>query len=151
MIQINCELCGKVGNNLSKTLIEGVELNVCRDCSNFGKVLNTSRNDIPKKKLVEAQTQDEKIHLLSENYNEIIKKRRESLGLTQKDFAKKINEKESILHKIETGTFEPSLSLAKKLEKFLGIKLIEDYLEEHEKPKSKKEKGFTLGDFIKVK
>ena len=73
------------------------------------------------------------------------------IGLSQKDFASRINEKESMIHKIETGAFEPPLDLAKKLEKILGIKLVEEHLEKHEKFKRSKEGGFTLGDFIKVK
>ena len=95
--------------------------------------------------------EEEKISLLVDDYPQIIKKSRESIGLTQKDFANKINEKESVIHKIETGTLEPSLELAKKLEKFLKIKLIEEHEESHEKFKKSKEEGFTLGDFIHVK
>ena len=99
---------------------------------------------------MQVQESEKKIELLAENYPELIKKKRESLNLSQKDFAIKINEKESIIHKIETGAFEPSLALAKKLEKMLNIKLIEEHEEKHEKFKRNKIEGFNLGDFIKI-
>ena len=82
---------------------------------------------------------------------ELIKKKRESMGLSQKDFAIKLSEKESTIHHMENHTLEPNLALAKKLEKFLGIKLIEESKEEFDAPKQKKDMGFTLGDFIKVR
>ncbi len=150
MIRINCDLCGKVGNSLNRALIEGVELNVCSECSKFGNVLAPIKRNVGKEPIKEFPPKEEKIELLVEDYAEIIKKKRESMGLTQKEFANKLNEKESAIHKIETGAIEPSLSLAKKLERILGVKLIEEHQEKHEAITIKKAEGFTLGDFIKV-
>ena len=101
--------------------------------------------------MIKDEPQEEKIELIVENYAELVKKKRESIGLTQKEFANKINEKESTIHKIETGVWQPNLILAKKLEKTLGLKLIEEHQEKHESSKNKKIEGFTLGDFINVK
>ncbi len=154
MIKINCDLCGKVDENLSRALIEDVELNICSDCSKFGKVIGPIKKLVSKiilKTPVVIEEKEEKIKLLVEDYANIIKKKRESMSISQKDFARKINEKESLVHKIETGIFEPSLALARKLEKALGIKIIEEYEEKHETLKTKKTEGFTLGDFINVK
>jgi len=156
-MKINCDLCGKDAENLNRTIIEGVELEVCADCTIFGKVIAPVHRPSPKEQHIKFVQQDklqekeEKIELLVEDYADLIKKKRESIGLSQKDFASRINEKESMIHKIETGAFEPPLDLAKKLEKILGIKLVEEHLEKHEKFKRSKEGGFTLGDFIKVK
>ncbi|HLC60487.1 MAG TPA: multiprotein bridging factor aMBF1 [Candidatus Nanoarchaeia archaeon] len=157
MIQINCDLCGKVGEQLSRTLIEGVELTVCGACSKFGKVIAEVKRYSPKeqhKMIQRAQPQaskEEKIQILVEDYADLIKKRRESVGLSQKDFAMKLNEKESMIHHIETGAFEPTLEMARKLERILGIKLVEEHEEKHQMQKTKAESGFTLGDFIKIK
>lgn len=131
-------------------MIEGVELNVCSGCSKFGKVLSYIKKPY-KEPIKKTEEKEEKIELLVENYAELIKRKRESMGLTQKDFANKINEKETTIHKIETGTLMPPLPLARKLEKILGIKLIEEYLEKQESFKRAKTEGFTLGDFINVK
>ena len=158
MIKINCDLCGKVEENLSRTMIEGVELDVCGQCSKFGKVIAPVKRYSPKEqhKMIQwsqpRAPKEEKIELLAENYPELVKKKRESMGLSQKDFALRINEKESTIHNIETGHFEPSMETARKLEKSLGIKLTEMH---DEKPlaaeRKKKDDGFTLGDFIKVR
>ncbi len=152
MININCDLCGKVEESLSRALIEGVELNVCSNCTKFGKVLAPAKRPAPKTPEARIQKQveekEEKIELLVEGYADIIKKRRESIGLAQKDFAKKVNEKESLIHHIETGTFVPSLYIAKKLEKALGVRLIEEYEEKPETGRKNKSEGMTLGDFI---
>jgi len=154
VIRINCDLCGKVDERLNRTLIEGVELNVCNDCSKFGKVIAPVKRYSPKEQhrmLQKPQEKEEKIELIVENYAEIIKKKRDSMGMSQKDFAKKINEKESTLHHIETGTLELSSALAKKLEKIIGVKLTEEHEERHETTKKRREEGFTLGDFIKIR
>ena len=71
--------------------------------------------------------------------------------MTQKELARKLNEKVSIIHKMETSSFEPNISLARKLEKFLKIKLIELHEEVHKKETRAKSDAFTIGDFIKVK
>ncbi len=63
----------------------------------------------------------------------------------------KINEKESLIHQIETGRFEPNIALTRKLEKFLKIKLIEEHEEIHKGKTKIKTDKFTIGDFIKVK
>jgi len=159
VIRINCDLCGKVEGSLNRAVIEGVELNVCPECSRFGKVLAPVKRYTPKEqhKLIQKQLirkqeeKEEKIELLVEGYADLIKKRREAMGMTQKEFAGKLNEKESFIHKIETGILEPPLNIARKLEKLLGVKLIEEHLEKHVLAKRSKEEGFTLGDFIKIR
>lgn len=62
---------------------------------------------------------------LIENYGEIIRKARMKMGISQEELAKQISEKLTIIKKIEQGTFKPSIELARKLEKFLKIKIIE--------------------------
>jgi len=75
--------------------------------------------------------------------------KREGLGLKQKELAEKIAEKEALVHKLETGIVEPSIKIAKKLEKFLKIKLVEEQEQTAESFISPKREGYTLGDFLK--
>ena len=150
---MTCDLCGKNGE-LYRAVIEDVELNVCSSCSSYGKIVGK----IPFKKdastqvySAKKQEQKENIEMIVGEYPSIIKKSRESLGMTQKEFSLKINEKESLMHKIETGSIEPSIHLARKLEKALKVKLVESYAEQHETISTAKSESYTLGDFIKLK
>ena len=140
----SCELCGNEGI-LVEAEIEGVKLDVCYDCSKYGIIVNL-KNTAWKARTIKLQPTD----LIIDDYAFRIKNKRELMGLTQKELAMKLNEKESILLKIENGGIKPNLDLVKKIQKFLNINLI--YKEESSilgiKQKSSKE-GMTIGDFIK--
>jgi len=146
---MKCDMCGSEGK-LYKTIIEDAQLKVCHECSKFGKVtgiIEQKQADM----VTESTPQIEVMEILVEDYAEKIRKKRESLGLKQEQFAKKISEKESLVQKIESGHLEPSIVLAKKISSFLKIRLIEEHEETHEKQTSTKTGSFTIGDFIKKK
>jgi len=148
---MKCDMCGSIGK-LYKTIVEDAQLNVCHECSKLGKVIDVIKQDNMKIEVPRNEySQPETMQIIVNDYAEKIKRKRESLGLKQEDFAKKINEKESLIQKIESGHFEPSIVLAKKIGNFLKIKLIEDYQEEQEKQTKTKTGSFTIGDFIKIK
>jgi len=150
---MQCDLCGTETENLFRAIVEGTELNVCKDCAKYGKVIEKKPIKVEEKRQFTKPAEPEKeiVQIIVPDFAQRIKKKRESLGLKQKDFAKKISEKESLIHNIETGSFKPSISLARKLEKFLKIKLVEEYEEEHKKSSKTKTEGFTVGDLIKIK
>ena len=144
-------MCGSVGK-LYKAIIEDAELRVCHECSKFGKVIGIVKQDAPNEiKSKNKKPETEVMNILVDDYAKKIREKRESLGLKQKEFAKKMNEKESLMQKIESGHFEPSISLAKKIGSFLKIKLIEEYKETHETSATKNSGSYTIGDFIKIK
>ena len=151
---MKCELCGSEGR-LFKTLIENSELNACKECSKYGKVVAVVKTETEKKPRKEYRVNTfpnkELIQIIVPDYAERIKRKREKLRLKQKEFAKKINEKESLIHKIETGQFEPNIMLARKIEKFLKISLVEQYEEEHKKTEKTKSDTFTIGDLLNKK
>jgi len=147
-----CDMCGSKGE-MFKVNIDDSVLTVCIECSKFGKVISTVKpKEMQKKK--EAKEEKQKIVVVSfvmQDYAEKVKKARETRGLRQEEFAKKINEKESVIHNIESGRFEPPIELAKKLEKILHIKLVEQYEDLKGIPQKTREDTYTIGDFIKIK
>ena len=147
-------MCG-AKTKLFKTVIESTEMNVCRDCAKFGKVIGEIKEKEKPKKIEKIKKDTgpdiEVLQVTVEDYAEKIKNAREKLGLKQKDLAKKLNEKASLIHKIETSSFEPNMNLARKLEKFLKIKLVEQHEEVHTEGTESKSDIFTIGDFVKIK
>ncbi|MBW2982481.1 multiprotein bridging factor aMBF1 [Candidatus Woesearchaeota archaeon] len=151
---MQCDMCGSE-ERLFKTNIEGTILNVCRACSKFGKVISEIKEPekIKPKKIIitKSEPETEIIEIVVNDFAEKIRSRREKLGLKQEDFAKRISEKESVIHKLEIGEFKPSLELARKLEKTLNIKLIEEYEEEHKTSTKTDTEIPTIGDLIKIR
>src|SRR3989338_2746306 len=139
-----CDICGK-NSELFRAVVEEVELNVCIDCSAYGKVLGKKQEQIEFIK-PKSSYKIEEAEIITDEFASIIKNARESLGMTQKEFAARINEKESFIHKMETGSIELSIPLARKLEKLLKIKLVEKYTESGKIISNEKSEGMTLGD-----
>ena len=149
---MNCDMCGKE-SKLMVALVEGTEMNVCSQCAKFGKIIRRVKEPVIEKKnaaVKEEEPEEEAIQVIVNDYAKIIKDKREQRGMKQEDFAKKINEKESLIHNIESRRFKPGIKLAEKIEKFLGIKLIEEYKEEHIVKKTEPGEGMTIGDMINL-
>ena len=159
MQTMRCELCGKEVRSVARALVEGTEMTVCENCARFGKLLGRpfSPDDLKRRlqgleKKKEAPV--EVIRIVVPDYAAKIKEGRERLGLTQKEFAMKLAERESLLHQLESGHMKPSIEQAQKFEHALKIKLIEEFKDAPEKkddtsPKRRTSDAFTLGDFLK--
>lgn len=149
-----CDMCGK-DTELIKTLIEGTQLYVCRNCSKFGTQVKSENLGVGRKLKFKINKKRilEDSEIIVSNFSQKIKKKREKLGLKQKDLAKILAEKESVIHKIESGNLEPPLKLAKKIEKKLNLQLV--ITNPEEKVQSKEievdSKDITIGDLIKIK
>ena len=146
---MNCDLCGNE-SELLKAFIEGTELTVCQKCSRHGRIVGKAYNK-PQQKAQELKSVTGPVHAVNPNFAKLIKNAREKLNLKQEGLAKAISEKESIIHKVETGSVVPNPALAKKLESFLKIRLIEEFREEVDKQQKPRSAELTLGDFIKVR
>ena len=152
---MQCEMCGK-DSNLLLTKVEGTILKLCGRCARYGEVMKRVVQEqikVPESNLQFVKKGEENEEMIVENYAEIIKAAREKKGIKQEDFAKKINEKESLVHHLETGRMEPGMKLARKLEHFLEIKLVEDvkFQDYRSFSENKKQGELTLGDIIKVR
>jgi putative transcription factor len=150
-----CEMCG-IEAKLQDVIIEGSMLDVCERCKGFGTSVEVKKEvlgmsvvgkSVPRKIYVE-----EAVDFVMEVAGKIIKETREEKGLTQSQLAGMVGIKESMVHKIETSIQKPDLSTAKKLERILDIKLIEDYKDSESKVKfNLEDKDLTIGDLLKFK
>ena len=149
---VMCDMCGREA--IYRASVEGAELNVCESCARYGKVMEEIRVEKESKiRYVkkESKVVTEPVRIIVPNYPQLIREAREKMGLTQKEMANAVSEKESLIHSLEVGKYEPSIKIAQKLEKFLKIKLIKELDERGEVPTAKRGEGYTIGDFIKVK
>jgi putative transcription factor len=147
-----CEMCGK-DTPLFSAIVEGSELNVCINCGKFGKMFRkpVARAVASVMKKESAEKASEPVETVVTDFAVLIRSAREKAGLTQKDFARSLNEKESMVQKLENGAFVPPLALARKLEKLLKIKLVE-FEQEGDVANEKRGSGpFTIGDILNVK
>jgi len=164
---VRCEVCGrKIRGKPCRVIIEGAKLTVCSACAKHG----TAYWKEPKRKTTTLKPttrlpplkieskKPPKIPVgttleLVENFDVKIRQAREKLGLSHEELGKKINEKVSVLKKIETGKMTPDNKLAGKLEHALRVKLLVPTSEEKilqtkiPEPASRK---LTLGDLIQL-
>ena len=144
-----CGVCGSRGQ-LFTSIIEGVKLNVCGNCSSHGKVISQISN-YNKANVIKPRNRDFVINdiILKQGYGELIRISREKLSLKQDELAAKLSIKESLLKGLENNRIEPSIELAKRLELFLGIKIIEEVKLNSSIGHVNKVSIFTIGDLIK--
>jgi putative transcription factor len=120
----NCELCGRKPGKFEAE-IEGTVMKVCEDCSKYGKVRAKSNVKIIYEEKKKADIPELEYNFIP-GFGSVVKNARERLKLKQEEMAKKLNVRESLLHQIESEHFKPGYDLAKKLEKELHIKIIEE-------------------------
>jgi len=140
-----CGICGKRESKML-AVVEGIVLTVCSDCSQYGKVVEVKEE--PRIKTQVKKSYSEIEEFIVKDYAMKIQKARERLQLTQKELAQKINEKESLIHHVESGKLEPSFDVARKIERMLKITLIELQEGEEKKNTNFKDSSLTLGDLL---
>ena len=120
---MECEICGKPvpENNPIRAKIEGSVMVVCKECSKLGTVQKTP----PKPKFVKLNKtkrpnttrnrpysrNDEPSEELIEDFNIEVRKAREAKNWSREVLGKKINERVSVINRIEAG----KISLDSKL------------------------------------
>ncbi len=144
----NCEMCGK-STELVVADIEGVDLKVCTGCARFGTIRQKSFSPkaMPKSPLPEGPS-----FKVVDDYGSLLHSAREKKGMTQEEFAKFLNEKESVVAHWEAGKVKPGIDAAKRIGMILGIEFLErEEIVAAKVESSKKKDELTLGDFIKVR
>jgi len=163
--KMQCEMCGAESKvPLKRVRIEGAELTVCGSCARYGTELHGAAKspaapagrptgytqmNTPQPR----RTRDFFDNLggdLVEDYADRIRTARLKLGLSQKDLALSMMEKELLIKKIEKGELIPEEDVRKKIEKALEIKLLEDSSSDSQDFHQAK-MTTTMGDVIKIK
>ncbi|MDW0151803.1 MAG: multiprotein bridging factor aMBF1 [Nitrososphaeraceae archaeon] len=126
----SCEICGiQIIDNGERVYVEGNLLTVCKACSKRGKPSNNPQNiqrklpARPKKIEKPDKITFEDSAILVKDFSEVIRNSRMSKGFTHEQLGFLIQERASLLRKIESGSLKPDEVLAKKLERFFRINL----------------------------
>ena len=142
---MNCEICGAFEENLFRTEVEGAVMNLCKNCSKYGKVISVSvkaDSKIPRK--IEKENQL-KYDYLNE-INNALKER----GLSIQEVAERIKCSPKDLKKIINGEILPDENITAKLEKILNISLYEiDFFSDS--AFKKETDNLSFGDVVNIK
>ncbi|WEL23986.1 multiprotein bridging factor aMBF1 [Candidatus Nanohalovita haloferacivicina] len=147
-----CQLCGEETDSTTKTKIEGAVLQVCDSCAEMGeKVKTKSKKKKRKKKKKSRRRRKRNEEVLINDYGKKVKEARESKQLSIMELADDLNEKESLLKKIEQQELKPEKSLAQKLEKKFNLELYTIPEAWDQETDSGDSRSATLGDVAEVK
>lgn len=144
-----CEMCGKDVEATSRVRVEGSVLRLCADCSRFGVVLDApsapaaapparsggagvplaSGGAAPRRP---RSTEERDLFKelpdmeLADDWSKRIRVAREHLAWTPEELGKRLNEKKSVVLKMESGSFRPPDATIRKIESLLKIRLRAD-------------------------
>jgi len=147
---VQCEMCGAETSDPKTVKVEGAELDVCSECADFGTEVKTQQKSSTSTKYSTGSSSSagsssssgrssgssgssgggrrrrdmfDDMGELAQDYDELIRRAREKKGLSQADLANELNEKASLIRKVERGDTLPSDSVQTKIERELGIDL----------------------------
>jgi putative transcription factor len=175
---VQCEMCGTETANPNRVKIEGAELDVCDECTDFGTEIDTGQSSSTSTKYSTSsssgssgsstststgssgsssgggRSQDmfDDIEELAQDFDDQIRQGRERAGLSQEDLAQDLNEKASLIRKLEQGEMLPTDEMQTKLERTLDIDLSAGGSTDDSEWQSDSSTGeYTLGDVVERK
>jgi putative transcription factor len=132
---------------------------VCPDCLRHGEsVVEVTQVPVkPQEKTVTFRTRgayEKDIYKgmdkeLVSDWPVVIREARKKKGLSREELGFRIGERTVIIAKLENGDLRPSDKMIEKLEKELGISLLESVREAPSLGSRSSGSGLTLGDFVK--
>ena len=173
---VQCELCGTETGAPRTIKIEGAELDVCDSCADLGSEVrqSTQQSTTTKYSTDSSPTRStsttpsnrstsggqrsrrdddvfDSLGDLAQDYDDRIRQAREARGLSQAELADELNEKRSLINKLERGEMLPSDAIQRKLERYLEIDLTGGGVEETDWESEGSSQSFTLGEMAERK
>ncbi len=159
-----CELCGAEVPRTKMVTVESTPMTVCSNCVKFGDQTGVpirKQPGVPAEILRRLEARKRRMTVsdiysrdgeavLVDDYADRIRKARERKGWKQVELGAKVNERVSIIAKLESGEMIPPDSMISKLEKTLEIKLKEKVEPQAPKANAAGSRPLTLGDLFRV-
>lgn len=123
----DCEICGAEIRGKAQIISVGTsKLRVCSTCVRHGTVVVETKKakfvqprNVKKRLYEQMDLEIEAGQALEEDYGKQVRNARGKAGLKQEELAKKINEKQSLLRKIENDEISPSEEVMRKIKRVL--------------------------------
>ncbi|WP_076608669.1 multiprotein bridging factor aMBF1 [Natronorubrum thiooxidans] len=179
---VQCEMCGAETSSPKTIKVEGAKLDVCSNCTDFGTEVKQPSSSGGSTKYSTSSSSSsssggsstsgsagstgssgsssqrrsdmfDDMDELATDYDNRVRNARENRGLSQSDLANELNEKASLIRKIERGDTLPSDEVQSKLEDFLEITLSAEggSADDSEWSGGSSSGSYTLGDVVKRK
>ena len=174
---VQCEMCGAETGSPKTIKVEGAELDVCDNCSDFGTEVKTQESSSTSTKYSTSSSGSsssssssssgasstssrsrrsdmfDDMDEIAPDYDDRIRNAREATDMSQEDLADELNEKASLIRKLERGDVLPSDDVKRKLERKLDITLTAGASgdEDEEWSGGSSTGEYTLGDVVKRK
>lgn len=164
-----CEMCGADKPSLTTTKVEGAELELCDDCTEFGTEVRQTESSSTSTKYSTSSSGSsgdssgssgssdssprhdmfDEMDTVASDYDDRIRSAREDRGMSQEDLADELNEKRSLIRKLERGDVLPSDEVQQKLESAFDISLTEGGGADDSEWSSDSSGSVTLGDVVR--
>lgn len=159
-----CEICGRECSSTRQITIEGAQLYACSRCAALGEPVHNKKTSghgasaeirrrpvhIPREVRRGPPRPPRRELVPVENFTKLIRQAREQKGMAQKDVARALNERTSVITKVESGKMSPTITLARKLERLFKLVLLEE-AETVEISPPPSQSSATLGDVVQIK
>ena len=147
-----CELCGKENTGVFNILVSGAQISACATCSTKRGFSipsrETGRTRPSTKSPISRARKTRPTFEAASDFHIRIRKAREAGGMRIEELGRKMNLRVQDLQKYEGGSVPPD-SVAKKLEKALGIKILEEVEANDVSPVVKRSnKSVTIADML---
>ena len=147
-----CELCGKENTGVFNILVSGAQISACATCSakrGFSiPSRDTGRTRPSIKTPISRARKTRPTFEAARDFHIRIRKAREAGGMSVEELGRKMNLRVQDLQKYEGGSVPPD-SVAKKLEKALGIMILEEVVANDVSPVVKRSnKSVTIADML---
>jgi putative transcription factor len=131
-------------------------LEVCSNCARFGTPVTKDQERkgspilerLERKQYRPKDIYEKDVDVLVGDFSSRIRDARMRMDLSQEDLGKRLNEKWSVINKLETGDMRPDDKLVAKLEKTLSIKLREKFTPSKVEKKTTGQ-ALTIGDLLR--
>ncbi|MFP4591118.1 MAG: multiprotein bridging factor aMBF1 [Halobacteriales archaeon] len=172
---VQCELCGAETGSPTSIKIEGAELDVCDSCASLGSEVRQGRDEPTTTKYSTDSSSTpsspggttrsrqrggrsrrdddvfDSLGDLAQDYDERIRLAREERNLSQAELADELNEKASVIRRLERGETLPNDEIQAKLERYLDIDLSGGSVDTAEWSSEEAGQSFTLGEIAERK